>query len=165
MADDTACFARTGNLTSARARMSRRRLLTAGTILAIAALYTKAHAAPRKVGWLKIQDRSHTPNQLRSFLDGLRAAGHEEGRTFLMEYRFADGDASRLAVLARALVEAGAEMIVATSQPATDAARRTTQSVPIVARMTDDPVSSGARRSRWRVPTATSPASTRCSRK
>jgi putative ABC transport system substrate-binding protein len=32
----------------------------------------------------------------------------------------------------------------ATSQPASDAARRTTLSVPIIARMTDDPVSSGA---------------------
>jgi putative ABC transport system substrate-binding protein len=101
-------------------------------------------AAPRKIGWLKIQDRNHTPSQLGNFLDGLRAAGHEEGRSFVMEYRFADGDASRLVMLAQELLASGANLLVATSQPATDATRRATLSVPIIGRMTDDPVSSGA---------------------
>lgn len=98
----------------------------------------------KKIGWLKIQDRIHTPGQLREFLAGLESLGQQQGRTFVMEYRFADGDASRLPLLAHELVEAGADLILATSQPATDAARRTTLSLPIVGRMTDDPVLAGA---------------------
>lgn len=101
-------------------------------------------SSPKKIGWLKIQDRDHTPGQLREFLAGLQALGHREGASFVMEYRFADGDASRLNSLARELVQAGSDLILATSQPATDAARRATLSLPIVGRMTDDPVLAGA---------------------
>src|SRR5262249_39049970 len=98
----------------------------------------------KKIGWLKIQDSNHTPGQLREFLAGLKVAGHEEGHAFTMEYRFADGDASRLTALARELVQANVDLIIATSQPATDAARRVTLSLPIIGRMTDDPVTTGA---------------------
>jgi putative ABC transport system substrate-binding protein len=104
-------------------------------------------AWPKRIGWLKIQDRDHAPGQLAQFIAGLRALGHEEGRTFTLDGRFADGDASRLTGLAGDLVRAGADVILATSQPATDAARRVTQRLPIIGRMTDDPVSSGAAQS------------------
>ena len=129
-------------------RMRRREFiaLVGGAALAIQApnRVQAQPAIPKKIGWLKIQDGKHTPGQLREFLAGLKAAGHEEGKTFTMEYRFADGEASRLTALARELVQANADLILATSQPATDAARRVTLSLPIIGRMTDDPVSSGA---------------------
>lgn len=129
--------------------MNRRQIITlvGGTVLAAQPVAKLVHAQPatgKKIGWLKIQDRDHTPSQLREFLAGLKALGHEEGRTFAMEYRFANGDASRLTALARELVQANVDLVLATSQPATDAARRVTLSLPIIGRMTDDPVSSGA---------------------
>jgi len=103
--------------------------------------------SPPKVGWLKIQDKSHTPGQLAAFIAGMAALGHREGRTFALEPRFADGDAARLAPLAEELVAAGVAVIAATSQPATDAARRITRTVPIFGRMTDDPVQTGVAQS------------------
>lgn len=127
--------------------ISRRALLAGTTAAALARPRDPARAQaarPKKIGWLKIQDRNHTPGQLAAFLAGLRALGHEEGRSFLMEYRFADGDAARLTTLATDLIRSEVDIILATSQPATDAARRATLSVPIVGRMTDDPVSAGA---------------------
>lgn len=111
--------------------------------LALPSRRALAQGAPR-VGWLKIQDRHQTPSQLREFLDGLRSLGHEVGRGIALEERYADGDSARLAPLAEELVRANVDVIVATSQPAVDAARHITRSVPIVGRMTDDPVQAGA---------------------
>jgi putative ABC transport system substrate-binding protein len=96
------------------------------------------------VGWLKIQEKSDTPGWLAAFRQGLAALGRAEGSGYVLEERYADGDAKRLGALAQELVGAGVALIVATSQPATDAARRVTSTVPIVGRMTDDPVSAGA---------------------
>jgi putative ABC transport system substrate-binding protein len=124
-------------------RISRRGVLAAAATIAVGRNAIAQTSLP-KIGWLKIQGRDHTPNQLREFVEGLRDAGQVEGQNFTFEYRFADGDASRLAALCRELVDAGANMIIATSQPAVDAARRSTLSVPIIGRMTDDPVSSAA---------------------
>jgi putative tryptophan/tyrosine transport system substrate-binding protein len=104
-------------------------------------------AQPPRIGWLKIQSRTDTPGWLREFRAGLRELGHVEGRTFILEERYADGNASRLTQLAEELVQTRVSVIVATSQPATDAARRVTHSVPIVGRMTDDPVRTGLARS------------------
>lgn len=132
-----------------RGSLSRRSLLL-GSALALAHLPTPSHAQgkrPLKIGWLKIQDRHHTPGQLREFLATLQTLGHEEGRSFVMEYRFADGDAKRLVALADELAKANADMILATSQPVTDAARKVTKTIPIVGRMTDDPVRTGAAQS------------------
>src|SRR5690348_11409992 len=89
----------------------------------------------RKVGWLKIQNKDHTPGQLKAFLGGLREAGDEEGHAFILETRFADGDATRLVALAGELVGTKTDIILATSQPAVDACLKVTRSLPIVGRM------------------------------
>jgi putative ABC transport system substrate-binding protein len=102
-----------------------------------------AQARQHTIGWLKIQDKSHAPRWLSAFLETLRALGHLEGRSFVLESRFADGDARRLTQLAEELVCADADIIIATSQPAVDASRRVTQVIPIIGRMTDDPVKAG----------------------
>lgn len=99
--------------------------------------------APRRIGWLKIQDRNETPSWLAAFVAELEALGHVRDRSFVMVERYADGDPARLPALARELVDAGVSAIVSTSQPATEAAARVTTSVPIVGRMTDDPVANG----------------------
>lgn len=100
-------------------------------------------AAPPRIGWLMIQDAAAAPGWLDAFRASLRAQGRIEGRDFQLEARHADGAAGRLPALAQDLVRGGVALIVATSQPATDAARRATASVPIVGRMTDDPVQAG----------------------
>jgi putative ABC transport system substrate-binding protein len=100
-------------------------------------------ANPRKVGWLKIQDKNHTPGQLKAFREGLRSLGQVEGQSFTIETRFADGVRSRLPALTEELIQAGVSVILATSQPSIEAAWQMTKSVPIVGRMNDDPVPAG----------------------
>jgi putative ABC transport system substrate-binding protein len=104
-------------------------------------------ANPRKIGWLEVQAEGHAPERLRSFISGLRSLGQMQGKTFEIEARHANGDRSLLQPLADSLVRAGVAVIVATSQSALDAAYRVTQTVPIVARMTDNPMATGMAKS------------------
>ena len=96
-----------------------------------------------KVGWLKIQDRQHTPGQLQAFRDGMRALGLVEGRDYEIEERYADGDETRLPNLTTELLNAHVSIILATSQPSIIAAARVTKTVPVIGRMVDDPVADG----------------------
>lgn len=96
-----------------------------------------------KVGWLKIQGPHHTPGQLQAFRDGMRALGMIEGRDYLIEERYADGEEARLPTLATELISSGVKIILATSQPSIAAAWRVTKNVPVIGRMVDDPVADG----------------------
>ena len=73
----------------------------------------------------------------------MQALGLIEGRDYVLEERYADGDEARLPRLAAELIASGVSIIVATSQPSIAAARRVTKSVPVIGRMVDDPVTDG----------------------
>jgi len=103
--------------------------------------------SPARIGWLKIQGARHTPGQLQAFREGMRAHGLVEGRNYVLEERYADGDESRLPGLAAELLKSGVSIIVATSQPSIAAAVRVTKDVAVIGRMVDDPVPNGMARS------------------
>jgi putative ABC transport system substrate-binding protein len=130
--------------------MRRREFMTL-VCAAVAAwpLAARAQQAGRipKIGWLKIQDRQHTPGQLQAFRDGMRALGLVEGRDYEIEERYANGDEARLPILTKELLNAGVSIVLATSQPSIIAAARVTKAVPIIGRMVDDPVTTGLARS------------------
>jgi putative ABC transport system substrate-binding protein len=74
----------------------------------------------------------------------LARLGFSEERNLRVEWRYADGRLERLPNLARELVEAPVDAIVAVSNGAIDATRAATSRIPIVmAFMPDDPVVSG----------------------
>lgn len=114
-----------------------------GCLFAAAMPLHTAEGSPVRIGWLKIQSRQDTPTQIQAFRDGMRALGLVEGRDFVLDERYADGDETRLQGLASELLTAGVSIIVATSQPSIAAAARVTKSVPVIGRMVDDPVSAG----------------------
>ena len=84
-----------------------------------------------------------TRAQYSAFTDRLRELGYVEGKTVLLEWRFAEGRFDLLALLAGELVKAQVDVIVTTGTPATSAARRATGTLPIVATSFADPVASG----------------------
>jgi putative ABC transport system substrate-binding protein len=130
--------------------IGRRELLVAlGGAAAAWPLAARAQQSGRipKIGWLKIQDRQHTPGQLQAFRDGMRALGLAEGRDYEIEERYADGDEARLPTLTTELLNAGVSIVLATSQPSIIAAARVTKSVPVIGRMVDDPVADRMARS------------------
>ena len=78
-----------------------------------------------------------------SFREGLREAGYVEGRNIAIERRYAGGRADRLAAMADELVRLHVDVILAGGQPAREAARRATRTIPIVTLSGSDPVREG----------------------
>ena len=81
----------------------------------------------------------------------MRELGYVEGKTFVLDTRFAEGHSERLRELARELVGRKVDVIVATSDGPIAAAKRETRTIPIVMTNSADPVGTGFWRA-WRTP-------------
>jgi hypothetical protein len=78
-----------------------------------------------------------------AFHQGLKDAGFVEGQNLTIEYRWADGQYDRLAVLAADLIQRKVAVIAATSTPAAVAAKAATSTIPIVFTTGGDPIKLG----------------------
>jgi putative ABC transport system substrate-binding protein len=74
---------------------------------------------------------------------GLRELGYVEGRNLVIDFRWAEGDLARLPALADELVRLKPDVIVTATTPGAMAAKRATQSIPVVLASVGDPVSTG----------------------
>ncbi len=95
-----------------------------------------------RIGYLatKVAD---SPVALEAFRLGLRDLGYVEGRSLVIEYRDAEGEAERLPALAAELVALKVDVIVAPGTPSALAAKQATRTIPIVFPAAGDPVTSG----------------------
>jgi len=118
-------------------------LVVAITITAAGAWAQQA-AKMHTIGFLSGASRSSTANRVESFRQGLQAIGYVEGKTIAIEWRFANGKLDSVGKLAEELVRLKTELIVvAGGEPIALAARRVTQTIPIVMANGFDPVGSG----------------------
>jgi putative ABC transport system substrate-binding protein len=85
--------------------------------------------------------------RVEAFRQGLRELGYVEGRNITIEWRSSEGRNDRLPSLAAELVRKKVEVIVACCQPAVDAARKATSTIPIVVAVTADYVGQGLAKS------------------
>ena len=81
--------------------------------------------------------------RLEAFRQGLREHGYNDGRDVLIEYRYVSARSESLDVLARELVHLKVDMIVTEGTPPTLAARRATDSIPIIVTSAGDLVGTG----------------------
>jgi putative ABC transport system substrate-binding protein len=95
------------------------------------------------IGWLVTGSPTSYRNSLAAFRDGLTAAGYVEGQNVRIEYRWADGNVSRLPELARDLVHQQVDVILAGGSVGAEAAKRATSIIPIVAAGVGDLVELG----------------------
>ena len=77
------------------------------------------------------------------FVEALQRLGYEEGKNVQLLLRSAKADYTRLPALARELVDAKVELIVAINTPSAQAAIDATKTIPIVMTQVGDPVGSG----------------------
>lgn len=84
---------------------------------------------PRRIGWIAF---TGTPGLRQSFVEAMRELGWVEGRNLAVESRHAEGQRERLAPLARELIAADVDLIVAIAPTAILATRQATSTVPIV---------------------------------
>jgi putative ABC transport system substrate-binding protein len=97
-------------------------------------------SAVRRIGYLQA-DTGLSTSFYEVLRHGLRDFGYVEGRNLVIEYRSGE-DQARLAQLAAELVRLNVEVIV-TPGPATRAAHRATENIPIVFSFSGDPVEAG----------------------
>jgi len=97
-----------------------------------APLAGEAQGKVYRIGWLSPASSATGAAQFEALRKGLAELGYFEGRNIAIEGRWADGDATRLPRLARALVELRVDIICSFGTPATLAAKRATTTIPIV---------------------------------
>jgi putative ABC transport system substrate-binding protein len=95
------------------------------------------------IGILETRSRELNAANLSAFQQGLRELGYVEGHNLLLEYRSADGRTERFPGLAAELVELKVDIIVTRGTPAALAAKKATETIPIVMAANGDPLGSG----------------------
>jgi putative tryptophan/tyrosine transport system substrate-binding protein len=96
-----------------------------------------------RVGFLAGVSASTISARTDAFRQGLRELGYVEGKSIVVDYRYAEGNADRERELAAELVRLKVEIIVTTGPTVTRTAKEATATIPIVFAEDGDPVASG----------------------
>jgi putative ABC transport system substrate-binding protein len=123
----------------------RRREFVASFVAGAAASWPfvgRAQQAMPVIGFLNGATRESYASNLASFHQGLKESGYEEGKNVSIAYRWADGQYDHLPELAADLVREQVAVIVANT-PANLAAKKATDTVPIIFTTASDPVQIG----------------------
>jgi ABC-type uncharacterized transport system substrate-binding protein len=126
--------------------MDRRRFLLtslAGALAApLAALAQQAGKTPR-LCFLTFDPGTTQSNRFGPFFEHLRDLGYVDGRTINIDYLSADGQGERFPALAADCLRLKADIVVVTTTPAAEAAKKATRMIPIVMIPLGDPVTTG----------------------
>jgi putative ABC transport system substrate-binding protein len=95
-----------------------------------------------RIGFIANDPAIPTQPAGKAFLDGLDESGFVEGKNVIIERRFAEGR-PRYADLAGELVNLRVDVIVSSSNEATAAVKRATNTIPVVMLNVDDPIGLG----------------------
>ncbi len=96
-----------------------------------------------RIGYLGTSSASLEPELVKAFQKGLRDLGYVEGQNIAIEYRWAEGNYHRLPDLVAELVRLKVDLILTAGTPGALAAKRATQTIPIVMASTGDAVGAG----------------------
>ena len=123
--------------------MRRRDFIALGSAAAAWSIEARAQQGLPVVGFLGSDSPELYVDRLRAFRRGLRDAGYIESENVAIEYRWANGDNSRLPALAAELVGLRVAVLVSSTTPAALALKAATTSIPIVFFIAGDPVALG----------------------
>ena len=90
-----------------------------------------------------VQSDPQTQARVNSFTAALQERGWIEGRNVRLEFRYTEGESSRLPALAADLVQRNVDVILTAGTESTDAARKATKTIPIVMAAVGDPIAAG----------------------
>ena len=96
-----------------------------------------------RIGYLVANFPSTNPARNEAFRQGLRDLGYVEGKSIVIEWRYAEGNFDRLPALAAELVRLKVDVIVTAGPAATRPAKEATSTIPIVMGFDNDPVGNG----------------------
>ena len=122
-----------------------RLLVVVATLFLAAPLAVEAQQtrpAIHTVGVLAPHDH-YRDREYSAFIETLRSLGYDQGRNLRLLLRSAAGKSDRLPALAKELVDARVDVIVAINTPGSGAAIQATKQIPIVMAIVGDPVGMG----------------------
>jgi putative tryptophan/tyrosine transport system substrate-binding protein len=122
------------------AMTSRRTFLAGALALTAAPLAAQDKPPLRRIGMIENLPIGASNANLVELHKGLKELGHEEGKTYLIVYRSADGRAERFASIATELARQKVDVFLTRGTPATIAARDTQSGIPVVASAVADPL-------------------------
>lgn len=126
--------------------MRRREFISAlgGAVVALPLVPARAQRAKLPtVGFLGIQTRANQEKWTTAFVQRLRELDWIEGRTVLIEYRWAEGSRDRMSEIAAEFVRLKVDVILTAGTAATLAAKQATSIIPVVFTTVADPVGTG----------------------
>jgi putative ABC transport system substrate-binding protein len=127
--------------------MNKRLLVSFVATLILAAVHIVEAQQPTKkfsqIGFLVSGSPSTVSDRIEIVRQGLRDLGYVEGKNILIKYRYAEEKPERLSALAAELVREKVEVIVTVGTNPTEAARRATNTIPVVMTFVADPIGSG----------------------
>jgi len=119
-------------------------LLAGATLGLSAAARAQRTGKIYRIGYLSLGSQAAEATRFDAFRAGLAALGYHEGMNLAIETRWLEGGQyDRLAGLAGELVSLNVDVIVTYATPGVSAAKRATQTLPIVFATVGDPVASG----------------------
>jgi ABC-type uncharacterized transport system substrate-binding protein len=96
-----------------------------------------------RIGFLGTESEAGLVLRFEAFRQGLRDLGYVEGKTIVIESRFAEGKYDRLPALAAELAGLKVDLLVTYGTPGTWAAKRATTTIPIVMAISGDALATG----------------------
>jgi len=124
-------------------QLRRRDFVVLAGGMAASIVPARAQAMP-VAGYLGSESPERYASRLQAFREGLASAGFTEGRTVTIDFRWADGQYSRLPALAKELADRHVDVIVAPGGAEVAlAAKSATTTIPIVFEMGGDPIALG----------------------
>jgi putative tryptophan/tyrosine transport system substrate-binding protein len=126
--------------------MNRKLFYIALAVLILALSFSAGAQQPTKVprmGYLALAAPTTDPFRADAFRQGLRQLGYVEGKSIVIEWRYAEGKLDRLSELAAELVRLKVDVIVTAGPAPTRAAKGATATIPIVMTQDPDPVGNG----------------------
>jgi putative tryptophan/tyrosine transport system substrate-binding protein len=125
--------------------MNRRRFLAATLSLPVLALLAHAdqHAKVARIGWLSAGNMTSHRAYVEAFREAMRELGYEENRDYVIEFQWGDEHAEPFSAMARELMSHGPDLVLTTCAPSSQAVLDTSNTVPIVMTISDDPVGRG----------------------
>jgi putative ABC transport system substrate-binding protein len=96
-----------------------------------------------RIGYLNAVSPSTVSDRIEALRRGLRELGYVEGKTIIIESRYAEGKLDRLPALASELVRLKVDVIVTSGPLPTRITKEATTTIPIVMAQDSDPVGNG----------------------
>ena len=118
-------------------------LLTLGLLAAPLAVEAQPAGKRPRLCFMTFDPGTTQSNRFLPFFHRLRDLGYVDGQTIAIDYLSADGRGERFPALAAECLRLKADIITVTTTPAAHAAKKATQTVPIVMVPLGDPVATG----------------------